>query len=120
MNDIRLSLTPLQDRRWVVHQPTGTEYLISAMPADEDQELGNRASNFSGAIDHQVFARSVAERHLHDWRYVGGPDGALPCNPENVRLFVKHHGLVIMPFIIRECRSLDNYRQKEIEAAKNA
>lgn len=119
MNPIKLSLRPLQDARWVTHTPTGAEFLVAPLLSQDDQELSRASANMAGDVDMMVFAQKVAERVLRDWRGMGDAGTAAPCNPENVRLFVQHHGLTIMPWLIREARSIEHYRLQEVEAAKN-
>jgi hypothetical protein len=120
MSKVKLSLKPLSTALWEKHEPSGAEFLIAPLPGEVDQDLTHQAMDFAGQIDMHAFGQLVAPEIIQDWRGVGDRDGAQPCNPENIKIFVRHHCLTVLPWIIRRARSLDYYREQEVTAAKNA
>lgn len=120
MQNIKLSLRPLHDAIWKTHDPTGAEFEIMPLVGALDQELTEKATNFAGQLDMHAYGQLVAPEIIRNWRGIGDASGPLPCNPENLKVFVKHHCLTIMPWVIRQARSMEHYREQEITAAKNA
>lgn len=116
---IKLSLRPLRDAVWKTHEATGASFEIMPLPGHVDQQITEHCTNYAGAVDIHAFGQEVAPKIIRNWRDVGDASGALPCNPENLKLFVEHHCLTIMPWAIRQARSLDHYQQEEIDRAKN-
>jgi hypothetical protein len=117
---VKLSLKPLRDAVWKTHDLTGAEFEIVPLPGNIDQEITDRCTNFAGGVDMRAYGQEVAPKIIRNWRGVGDVDGELSCNPENLKTFVDNHCLSLMPWLIRQARSLDHYRQEEIEKAKNA
>jgi hypothetical protein len=117
---ILLSLKPLADARWVKHDPTGAEFEVMPLPGVLDQEISEKTTNFAGQMDMHAYAQLIAPKIIRNWRGVGIGGDTVACNPENLKIFVEHHCLTIMPWVIRQARSIDHYRSQEVEAAKNA
>lgn len=116
---IKLSLKPLAEARWETHETTGAEFLIAPLIGELDQELVDKASNMMGQVNSLLFAGLAAPQIVKDWRHVSDEKGEpAACNEQNLKTFVAHHGLTIMPWIIRRSRSLDHYRHEEGEEAK--
>jgi len=119
MEKIKLSLKPLKPARWETHEPTGVKFLIAPLIGEEDQDLTDQSSNMMGVVNPMQFARLAAPKVLRDWQHVSDANGtAVACNPENIKEFVTHHGVTIMPWVIRRARSIDHYRTAEVEEAK--
>lgn len=118
MDQVKLSLTPRQESRWETHAPSGGEFLIAPLlPADE-RAFTRESTARDGEVDPIAFAHKVAQKCIKDWRYLGNDAGALPCNAENVKTFVDHHALSIMPWLIWRARDISHYVAGEVEAAK--
>lgn len=121
MRKIKLALKPLQEALWRVHEPSGAEFLIAPLPAELDQDMTNQATDLMGNVNGLAFARLAAPNVIKGWRHVadgGGGEGDAVCNEASLALFVATHGRTIMPWVIRESRSLDHYRSAEVEDAK--
>ncbi len=118
MKKMTLSLTPLKDGRWEIHEPTGIRIKVAALTAEVDSALSREAEDARGNVDGLKFARLVAPKVILDWQNVR--DGAIDaaCTPENIDRFVTAHGNRLMPWLIGRARSVDHYREEETEAAK--
>lgn len=120
MPKIRLSLKPVQESRWETHEPSGVEFNIAALPGETDDELTRKHSDIYGNVQPIAFAQAVAPLIIKGWRGVGEDGVEVPVNEQTLKNFVAAHGVTVMPWVIRRARSLDHYREQEIEAAKNA
>lgn len=120
MPKLKLSLKPLQASRWEKHEPTGVEFNIAALSGELDDELTRKNSDLYGNVQSMAFAHDVAPHIIKGWRGVGSDGVELPVNEQTLKDFVNAHGVTVMPWVIRRSRSLDHYREQEIEAAKNA
>jgi hypothetical protein len=117
---VKVSLKPLHAALWKTHDPSGARFEIMPLQGQLDQEITDRCTNFAGAVNMHAFGQELAPHIIRNWEGMGDASGCLPCNPENLKLFVESHCLSIMPWVIRTARSLEFYRQEEIEQAKNA
>lgn len=120
MAHAKLSLRPTRESIWKTHEASGAEFEIVPLSGYEDQQITDRCTSMSGSLDMHAYGQQVAPKIIRNWRGVGDATGDLPCNPDNLKVFVEHHCLSIMPWLIRQSRSLEHYRQEEIERAKNA
>lgn len=118
MAQIKISLEPLQDALWQTHEPTGAAFLIAPLDGEADQDITRECTDISGNVDSVLFAVKVAKRCGRGWKGVGGKQGELPCNEDNLEKFARKHAFTIMPWFIRRSRSLDHYRVQEVEEAK--
>ncbi len=118
MAKIRLSLKPLADARWEKEPQTGAEFQIAPLSGTRDREITQDCQDNYGVVDPLLFADKVAQECLKSWRGVGDGEHELPCNPENIKQFIHWHGTTLGPWLIRKARSLDHYREQEVEAAK--
>lgn len=116
---LKLSLRPLQPSTWKTHEPTGAEFLIAALPSVLDDQLADEVIAEKGKLDGLAFAHKVAPHVIKGWRHIGDAGAEAAATKENIEVFVDHHGNSIMPWIIRQARSLEHYMQKETTAAKN-
>lgn len=119
MPKFKLSLKPVQEAVWVTHEPSGARFRVAPLLADEDDRLTREHSDLMGNVNALSFAKEAAPLVIRGWEGVGGPEGEMPCNAENIKLFIASHGLTIFPWILRKSRGLDHYREQEIEASKN-
>lgn len=118
MKKMTLSLTPIKEGRWELHEPTGIRLKIAALSAVVDSQLSREAEDSAGRVDGMKFAQLVAPKVILDWENVRSGDTPAPCTPENIERFVAAHGQRLMPWVIARARSVDHYREEETEAAK--
>ena len=120
MAKIKLTLSPTQPAVWKIHPDTGAEFEIMPLSGDVDEELLGRCRNMIGQVDIHTFGQLVAPKIIRNWRGVGGDGVEEPCNEASLKKFVSAHCRSILPWILGEARSLDNYREDEVGEAKNA
>lgn len=118
-----LLLNPREAKSWRTHPESGASFLI--LPADSiaQNDIEARAKKAAAEQGGEFFghlARIVAAERVDDWTGVGGPDGPLPCTPENRAQLARVHENTIMPWLVREVRDLGNFIAQEDAAAKNA
>lgn len=118
-----LLLNPKEARSWRTHPESGARFLI--LPADSvaQNDIEARAKKAAAEQGGEFFghlARIVAAERVENWEGVGGPEGALPCTPENRERLARVHENTLMPWLVREVRDLGNFIDKEDAAAKNA
>lgn len=118
MAKIKLFLKPLAAAREETHPGSGAAFLIAALSGERDHELTRECADLYGNVDNLRFAHAVGKECIRGWKGVGDPSGELPCNEENIKAFVNAHAVGIMPWVIRHARSLEHYREAEVEAAK--
>lgn len=118
MAKIKLSLDPIHEAVWRTHPDTGAEFEIVPLSGDDDEELLGRCRNVLGQVDIHTFGQLVVPKVLRNWRGVGGGTTEHPCNAETIKKFVSRHCRSIVPWILAEARSIDHYRQQEIDEAK--
>lgn len=119
MAKIKLSIDPVADAVWRTHPDTGAEFEIIPLSGDDDEEMLGRCRNMVGQVDIHTFSQMAAPKVLRNWRGIGSKKVEEPCNPETIKRFVSRHCRSIMPWILSEARSLDHYREQEIDEAKN-
>lgn len=120
MAKILLSLIPLAEARWEKSPATGAEYLVAPLSSERDAELQRECSDMMGNVSTQLLTEKVCLESLKNWKGIGDgkADAELPCNPDNVKAFVKWHGQGEAQFIVRRARSLAHFIAKEVEEAK--
>lgn len=116
---VKLSIKPLQEAIECVHLASGAAFRIAPLSGERDQELTRQHTDYAGTLDVYRFSLDVCKECLKGWKGVGDATGELACNEQNVSLFVQAHAVTIVPWILRQARSLEHYRQAEVEAAKN-
>lgn len=120
MAKILLSLAPLAEARWEKSPATGAEYLVAPLSSERDADLQRECADMMGNVNLQLFAEKVCLEVLKGWKGIGDgkSEGELPCNPENVKAFVKWHGQGEGQFVLRRARSLAHFVAAEVEEAK--
>lgn len=118
-----LLLNPKEDTVWKTHEESGAAFLI--LPADSaaQNDIESRAKKAAADKGGEFFghlARLMAAERIQDWKGVGDKSGTLPCTPENRESLAKAHENTIMPWLIREVRSLAHFVDQAREDAKNA
>ncbi len=117
MAKIKLSIKPLQAALERTHS-SGAVFNIAPLPGERDQELTRECSDIYGNVQPVLFARAVAKECLKGWKHIGDETGELVCSEQNIDEFARNHATTIMPWIIREARSVEHYREQELVAAK--
>lgn len=117
-----LLLNPREESVWITHPDTGAAFQI--LPADSaaQNDIEARAKKAHADQGGEYFghlARLIAAERIREWRGVGGGEGALPCTPESRERLARVHENTIMPWLIREVRSLSHFVDAERDAAKN-
>ena len=118
MPKIKLSIRPLQESLERIHPGSGAVFNIAPLKGERDQELTRECSDLYGNVQPVLFARAVAKECCKGWKYVGDAAVEAPCNEQNIDEFARNHASTIMPWFIREARSIEHYREQEIGEAK--
>lgn len=116
-----LLLNPKEDAVWKTHEESGASFLIIPADSEAQNDIEARAKKAHAEKGGEYFshlARLVADEHIKDWKGVGNKDGALSSTPENRTSLARAHENTIMPWLIREVRSLSNFITEEEAAAK--
>ena len=118
-----LLLNPKEAAVWKTHEESGASFLILPADSEAQNDMEARAKKAQAENGGEFFshlARIVAAERIQDWKGVGNSFGALPCTPEARESLARAHENTIMPWLIREVRSLGNFIAEEETAAKNA
>lgn len=118
MAKIKLSIKPLQEALERTHPGSGAVFTIAPLKGERDRELTVECSDLYGIINPVLFARAVAKECCKGWKHIGDASGEQPCNEANIDEFARNHATNIMPWFIREARSVEHYREQELDAAK--
>lgn len=118
MPKINISLTPRADAAWFTHEETGARFKVSPMDAETDQRFNRESTSDDGRFDLLAFYGRVVQNHLKDWEGFNDQGNPAPCNEENRRLMMKFNATRFGPFICASARSLDHFREVEVDAAK--
>ncbi len=119
MAKIRLTLSPTKEAVWRTHPDSGAEFEVMPLSGADDEEMLSKCRNVFGQVDIHTFGQMAAPKVIRNWRGVGAGNVEEACTPESIKKFVTAHCRSILPWILQEARSLDHYREEEIEAAKN-
>jgi len=118
MAKFKLSIKPLKEALERTHPNSGAKFTIAPLAGERDQELTRECSDMYGNVNAVLFARLVAKECIKGWSGVGEGDVETVCNETTVDEFARNHCSTIMPWIIREARSIEHYREQELDAAK--
>lgn len=116
---VKLLLNPAAESRVCIHPGTGVEFSIRTITPERYTELRRAAIKGDDFLDVNKWNGDMAVEVIAGWGDdVGDKNGPLPCNEENKRIFGCNQASNIMPWIIDQACSLDNYRIEEEQAAK--
>ncbi len=114
-----LLLKPKHQTREVVHADSGAKFFIRPLQAARREAV--RAKHKRGDEVRLVpFMEELAKSVIADWENVGDENGAVPCTEESRAEFGRSHALTIMPWLLGEAESLDQFLSDERATAKNA
>ena len=118
---VKLLLNPAAAARACTHPDTGITFLIRAVSPDRYNELRKQSLNKDKNLEVGKWGANFAAAAIEDWGdEVGDASGPLPCTEENLRIFGKNQAINIIPWVIEQACSLDQFRIEEEVAAKNA
>ena len=120
MDNILLSLEPIEEARWETNPETGVRFQVAALDAETDQKFTRESTDDKGRLDFLAYYGRVTEHCVKNWEGVGAKKTPVPCNTENRAKLIRTHGFVVGSWITRQAQSLDHYRVAEVTAAKNA
>lgn len=114
-----LLLNPKEKAVWVTHDATGARFKIKVMDSTEIDALEAQATEKDGVtVDFPRLAERFAVECIEDWEKVGDQGAAVPCSEANRIQLARAHHNTIVAWLMRQARSLDNFKHEELEAAK--
>jgi hypothetical protein len=117
---VKLLLNPAADARACVHPDTGITFMVRPITPEQYEAIRRASLTKDKGLDIVKWGTNFAVAAIEGWGDgVGDSNGALECNEANLRTFGRNQALNIMPWIIDQACSLDQYRIEEEAAAKN-
>ncbi len=118
---VKLLLNPAAEAQACVHPDTGITFMVRPVPPEKYDEIRRASLNKDKALDVAKWGANFAVAAISDWGdEVGDKNGPLPCDEANLRTFGRNQAVNIMPWIVEQATSLDQFRAEEEDAAKNA
>jgi len=118
---VKLLLNPAADSRACVHPDTGVTFMVRPISPEQYDEIRRASLGKDRTLDSAKWGANFAVAAIEDWGdEIGDKNGPLPCTEENLRTFGRNQAINIMPWIIDQACSLDQFRIAEEANAKNA
>jgi hypothetical protein len=126
---VKLLLNPAADSRKCLHPDTGINFYIRPISPEQYEEIRRKSLSKERTLETPKWGANFAVAAIAAWgpqssddenqNTVGDANGAAECNEANLRIFGRNQAINIMPWIIDQACSLDQFRIEEEAAAKN-
>ena len=117
---IKLLLNPAAEAKECIHPETGVKFTIRPINPAKQSEIRKASLGKNGEFDAAKWGANFAVEAIAGWDdQIGDATGPLECSDENKRTFGRNQAINIMPWIVDQATSLDQYRVEEETAAKN-
>ena len=117
---MKLLLNPASEAKWCTHDDTGARFNIRPIDPAKYEEIRRKSLRSDKSLDISRWGANFAAAAIADWEGVGSKIAPAECCEETLRIFGANQAVNIMPWVIEQATSLEQYRDEEEAAAKNA
>lgn len=118
---IKLLLNPAADAKDCIHPETGITFSIRPVSPEQHEKLRRESLNQDKTLNIRKWGENYAVAAIAGWGdEVGDANGPVECSEANLRTFGRNQAINIMPWVIDQATSLDQFRIAEEAEAKNA
>lgn len=117
---MKLLLNPATEAQWEVHEETGASFKIRPIDPAQYDDLRRKSCRSDKTLDVAKWGANFAVAAIEEWDGIGDGNETAECSDANKALFGRKQAVNVMPWIVDRATSLDQYRIKEEDAAKNA